>query len=197
MRLPSVPGPRDLLTLVDRGGETLEQLLAALPRVVPLVEATGRLLGRLDRLLTEVERRVADVDRLADEVDRLVGRIENTRQAAAAEVARVDEPISRLQALLDMVEPPLLQLKPVLDRLAAATGPQEADSAVWLLDQLPPLVARVQHDALPVVEQLRSVAPDMHDLVEVSRELNDMLGKLPGMGRIRRKVDEETEDEDS
>jgi hypothetical protein len=35
------------------------------------------------------------------------------------------------------------------------------------------------------------VAPDMHDLLTVARELNDMIAKIPGMGRIKRRVDEE------
>ena len=38
---------------------------------------------------------------------------------------------------------------------------------------------------------LGSVAPDLHDLLAVSRELNDMLAKLPGFGRIKRRIDEE------
>jgi hypothetical protein len=35
------------------------------------------------------------------------------------------------------------------------------------------------------------VAPDLHDLLETSRELNEMLAKLPGMGLIKKRVDEE------
>jgi hypothetical protein len=35
------------------------------------------------------------------------------------------------------------------------------------------------------------VAPDLHDLLDVSRELNDMLAGLPGIGRIKKRIDEE------
>ena len=44
---------------------------------------------------------------------------------------------------------------------------------------------------LPVMTTLGTVAPDLHDLLDVSRELNEMLGKLPGLGRIKRRVEEE------
>jgi hypothetical protein len=40
------------------------------------------------------------------------------------------------------------------------------------------------------------VAPDLHDLLEVSRELNEMLAGLPGLGRIKKRIDEEQAEED-
>ena len=62
---------------------------------------------------------------------------------------------------------------------------------VRLVDTLPELTARVETDVLPVLTTLGSVAPDVHDLLTVARELNDMLAKIPGMGRLKRRIDEE------
>ena len=47
MRLP-VPGPRDLLSVLERGAGSVEQLLAAVPRLVALVGDAERLLARID-----------------------------------------------------------------------------------------------------------------------------------------------------
>jgi hypothetical protein len=41
------------------------------------------------------------------------------------------------------------------------------------------------------------VGPDLHELLFVSRELNEMLGSLPGMGRIKKRVEEEQAEEDA
>ena len=41
-----------------------------------------------------------------------------------------------------------------------------------------------------------SVAPDLHELLDVSRELNEILGKIPGIGRLKRRVEEEDEGDD-
>ena len=60
-----------------------------------------------------------------------------------------------------------------------------------LIDHLPDLTERFERDVLPVMTTLGTVAPDLHDLLDVSRELNEMLGKLPGLGRIKRRVEEE------
>ena len=53
------------------------------------------------------------------------------------------------------------------------------------------LAGQVEGDVIPVMRSLGSVAPDVHDLLDLTRELNAMLAKLPGMGRIKKRVDEQ------
>ena len=51
--------------------------------------------------------------------------------------------------------------------------------------------------AIERASQARPMAPEqllfLHDLLDVSRELNLMLARLPGMGRVKRRVDEQQE----
>ncbi len=158
MRLPPIPGPRDVVELVER--------------------VTG--------LLGAAEHLVADAGAL-------IGRIEQTRAAADEVVARTDATVVRADALLGALEPSLTRLQPTLERLAETTDPREVDAMVALVDHLPLLAAKMETDIIPVLETLSSVAPDLHDLLDVSRELNEMLAKLPGMGRLKKRVDEEQE----
>jgi hypothetical protein len=65
-----------------------------------------------------------------------------------------------------------------------------------LIDHLPTVTLQVERDVLPVMASLGSVAPDLHELLDVSRELNEILGKIPGIGRLKRRVEEEDEDGD-
>ena len=168
MRFPGVPGPRDLLTVAERTGELVEQLIGALPRVMKLLDAA--------------ERIVADVQ------DLLV-RLEETHGAADALIASATATEARLVDLMDRLEPSLTALQPTLARLAETTDPREVDALVSLVDQLPALAEQVQRDVVPVMRTLSTVSPDLHDLLDTSRELNEMLAKLPGMGRIKRRVD--------
>jgi hypothetical protein len=170
MRLPSVPGPRELLALVERGQEALEMALAAAPRMSRLLDDAERLLGT---------------------VDALVARIETTRRNADDLVLRAEEPVRRTTALVSALEPSLTMLQPTLERLAETTDPREVDALVGLVDHLPMLVDRLERDILPILGTLTSVAPDLHDLLDVSRELNGMLAKIPGMGRLKQRVDEQ------
>jgi ABC-type transporter Mla subunit MlaD len=164
-----VPSPRDVLGVVERGSDALEQLLAAAPRVT--------------RLLAEVEGLVA-------EVAGLVRRIEASRVGVDDLVARVDGTVGRAAGLLDRLEPPLTTLQPTLERLADTTDPHEVEALVALVDHLPRLVRQLEKDVLPVLTTLGSVAPDLHDLLDTSRELNGLLAKMPGFGRVRRRVED-------
>ncbi|KQT91612.1 hypothetical protein ASG49_11460 [Marmoricola sp. Leaf446] len=170
MRLP-LPDPREL-----------PRVLLGLPeRVFGLLDSAEALIGRVDALLV---------------------RIEDTRQDAAAVVRRVDaiaadaEPlVGRLGGLLDRLEPSLTRLEPTLRTLADTTSPAEVAALVTMVDHLPELTRRLETEVLPIMATLGSVAPDMHDLLDVSRELNEMLGKLPGMGRIRKRVEEQQDEQ--
>lgn len=105
------------------------------------------------------------VERVLDRVEALVGRIEVTRGEAEAVVRRAARVVTD-------VEPLVRRVGCLLDGLER------------------PLV---EEDLLPLLSRMGSVAPDLHDLLAASQELNQMLGGLPGMGRIRRRLDEEHE----
>ena len=98
--------------------------------------------------------------------------------------------------MLAGLSPALIDLQPVLTRLAETTSPAEVDAAVALVDTLPALVQRMHRDVLPVLDSLESVAPDLHELLDVSRQLNEILGSVPGLGRAKKRVEEEREDDE-
>ena len=194
MRLP-VPGPRDVWQLIERGGDAVEQLLGAVPRLVSLLEDAERLVVRAARL-------VDDIDATRTAADEVVARTDRTVTRADAVVGRSDvllgllEPLNeRLGALLDSLEPPLTRLQPVLERLAETTAEHEVDAMVELIDHLPALAHKMEVDIVPVLDSLSTVAPDLHDLLDVSRELNEMLAKIPGMGRVKDRVEKQQEEE--
>jgi hypothetical protein len=170
MRLP-VPGPRQVV-------DQVEALLGAVPRVLVLLE--------------RAEELVAKIDGVATDAGALVGRTGQVVDGAT-------EHVTRLSGLLDALEPSLTRLQPTLDRLAETTDPHEVEALalVRLVNHLPQISEQVERDVLPVLSTLGSVAPDLHDLLEVSRELNDMLAKVPGLGRIKKRIDEQQGEDDT
>lgn len=192
MRLP-VPGPRDVWQLLERGGDAVEQLLGAVPRLVSLLDDA-------ERLVTRARRLVDDIDATRTSADEVVARTDETVTRADAVVGRSDallsqlEPLNaRLGTLLDSLEPPLTRLQPVLERLAETTAPHEVDAMVELIDHLPSLAHKMEVDIVPVLDSLSSVAPDLHDLLDVSRELNEMLSQIPGISRMKKRIDKQQE----
>jgi hypothetical protein len=126
----------------------------------------------------------------------LIERIEQTRAEAAEVVARTDGTVARADALVGRFEPVLDTLLPTLERLAETTDPREVDALVSLVDHLPLLVGKLETEVVPILETLSTVAPDLRDLLDTSKELNEMLAKLPGMGRIKARVEHQQEIED-
>jgi ABC-type transporter Mla subunit MlaD len=192
-----LPGPRDLVTLVERSSE---QLVALLPRATELlgsaerlVRDAGALVDRIEAIRSEAQALVERSEATRARADELVTGLEPTTRRAVALLAALEPAAERAVALLESMEPSLLKLMPTLERLAETTDPREVDAMVAMIDQLPLLAAKIETDVIPVLNTLTSVAPDLHDLLDVSRELNLMLARLPGMGRVKRRVDEQQE----
>ena len=197
MRLP-VPGPRDLLAVIEKGADQVDQLLGAVPRVLALLDQAEVLLVRasaavvaVEAVTREAEAVVVHTDAVVDRADALVVRVDAVVDGADKVADHADAVVTRTVVLLDALEPPLTTLQPTLQTLADTTHPEEVAALVQLIDHLPDLTERIERDVLPVMTTLGTVAPDLHDLLDVSRELNEMLGKLPGLGRIKRRVEEE------
>ena len=190
MRLP-VPGPRDLLAVLEKGADQADQLLGAVPRVLTLLDQAEVLLARASSAVDAVEAVTREAEAVVVHTDAVVDRAEALLVHTDTVVGTADALVSRSVPLLDALEPSLVKLQPTLDTLAETTHPEEVAALVQLVDHLPELTARVERDVLPVMATLGTVAPDIHDLLEVSRELNDMLAKLPGLGRIKRRIDEQ------
>lgn len=201
MRLP-VPGPRDVWQLLERGGDAVEQLLGAVPRLVSLLDDAERLVVRASRLVEDIDATRTAADAVVARTEQTVTRANAVVSGSEPVVRRSEELLSvlaplhvRLATLLDTLEPPLTRLQPVLERLAETTAPHEVDAMVELIDHLPALAHKMEVDIVPVLDSLSSVAPDLHDLLDVSRELNEMLAKIPGLGRVKERVEKQQAEE--
>lgn len=203
MRLP-IPDPRDAVTLVGQARQLIEDVAGTLPRALTLLGQAEALIARVDVLVDRIEqtRQSADgvVARVGETIDRAeesVGRIDRTITSAdklvlraAGLVGSIEPTVHRAQHLLDSFAPSLELLRPTLERLAESTSPEEIEALVQLIDHTPELVDRLVADILPIVENMRSVAPDIHDMLDTMHELNEMIAKIPGMGRIRQRVED-------
>ncbi|MGY4719077.1 hypothetical protein [Naumannella cuiyingiana] len=169
-----IPTPSDVVGLAARSAESIGDAATALPRLLALLDSAEALIRRTDAV---------------------IDRIEQTQAGADALVARTGAVVDRADALTAAIEPSITRLLPVLDRLAETTDVREVDALVGLVDQLPELTDSLRTDVLPIMKTLGSVGDDVHDLLLISARLSDMLSRLPGMGRVRRKVDEESDDE--
>lgn len=177
----ALPNPLDAVRLASTAYGAVEQAIKLIPRVTSLL---------------------TDVERLVLQAGNLIGEVEVTQRRAAAAVTQVESVVagaagtqSRVATLVDRFEPVLTQLLPVLETLSRTTSAEEVAALVRLVDALPPIVDRLDTDILPILDTLATVAPDLRDLLDVSRELNEIIGSVPGLRGVKRRVEEKQEEE--
>lgn len=178
-----IPGPSDLLRMAGDGYEAIEQAIGLAPKAGELVGQTVHLIKRAGALLDAADQVLATASDLLARSDKVLQRIDSTSTRAAA--------------LVDQLEPSLTALTPVLNTFVDTTSPSEVAHLTLLVDQLPEIATAVRDDVLPVFKTLETVGPDLSDLLMLSRELNEILGAIPGLGRAKRRIEEERAEQDA
>lgn len=164
-----IPRPSDVMRVANQGRSTVMEAFGLLPRVITLF-------GQLEQAMTRVQELLA----ASGEMERRATEMLERSQALA----------DRTEPLLERLESTLQTLEPAMRRINETTDPAEVDAAIRLIGRLPGIADRVERDILPVLESLRTVPPDLHDLLDVSKDLNDIVGSVPGLRRVSRRIDE-------
>jgi hypothetical protein len=84
----------------------------------------------------------------------------------------------------------LHKLQPILARIADLTTAKEIDAVVDLINAVPSVVDKLDSDILPVLDTLATVAPDLRDLLDICKELSELIGSVPGVSRVKKKIED-------
>lgn len=198
-----IPGPGDVLRVAAQSFEAAQVAIGLVPRLVSMVADVEALIRRVQVLVGQIEAIPIRVNATIDRVHELQAGVDEVRRTAAALVGRTADVVEDAAALTDRVQPilatyePILQtLQPSIARLARTTSPQEIDAVIALIDMLPAIAGKLDRDILPVLDTLATVAPDLRDLLDVSKELNELIGAVPGLGRVKKRIEERQQEQD-
>lgn len=185
---PSIPRPATLIGAAGKGVDAIEQAITLVPRLVGVVTEVETLLTRVQDVVTATELTQQRAQAVVERTEVVV--------AEAAAMTEIAGPlVEQLAPLLQDSLPTLQQLEPMLRRVTETTDPDEVAAVVTMVDLMPELVGKVKDDIFPVLDTLGTVAPDLRDLLDVSKELNEMLAAVPGFGWAKRKLDEQEDQE--
>jgi hypothetical protein len=96
--------------------------------------------------------------------------------------------------LLTAYEPALRRAAPMATRFVEQLSHEEVTAAIRLVDELPKLKQHLTADILPILATLDRVGPDLHDLLDVTRDLKLAVAGIPGLGMLRRRGEKLTDD---
>lgn len=92
--------------------------------------------------------------------------------------------------LIDVYAPTLREGAPLARRFVTELTEEEVTAAIRLVDELPRLRDHLADDVLPLLGTLDRVGPDLHQLLEVTRDLHLAVAGIPGLRLLRRRGEE-------
>lgn len=185
-----LPGPNDVVKLAGQGYEAAERAMALVPRLVSIIGEVEQVMVRVNGLITAITATDQRASQVIDRTAQIVIRAEGL-------VGTAEQLVGELTPMVDRFLPVLDKVEPMVARIADTTSPDEVDAVVKLIDTLPELSEKLRTDILPVLDTLGTVAPDLRDLLDSSKELNEMLSRLPGLGRMKKRIEERQQAEDA
>ena len=180
-------------------GQTRAAVVLALSAVPQLVE----LLGELNALVLEAREVVADSRITQQQAARLVNEVESTRRQAqqvannasrteadaAAAVAQARDLVGDIRSLLQRVRPALGKLAPIFDFVADELTVDHAEALTGLIQDAPSLIEKLSNDVVPVLDSLGTVGADLREVVDTTEQMDEMLGAVPGLGRVKKRIE--------
>jgi len=180
--------------LVVRVGETLDRVDAAVGRVEGVVGDAQALVGRVDDVAgraAEVAESAAGVavraGSVADRADQVVDQIIPVTGAAEGVLESVGTTSAGAQALLEVFQPMTERGAPLLQHFIDEFSVEELQALIKLVDQVPQFTEHMETDIMPILATLDRVGPDMHELLEVLKDVRLAIQGVPGFSLFRRR----------
>jgi hypothetical protein len=168
------------------------QVVADLPaRVAALVAEAEQLVGRVGATLDRVDAAVTRVEEVAD-------RAGEVAEAADAVVGRVAGVADTADQLVGRLAPLTERGAPLLQHFVDEFSVQELNALIRLVDQVPRFTEHMESDIMPVLAKLDQVGPDVHELLDVLKDVRLAIQGVPGFALFRRRgadKDDELADE--
>jgi ABC-type transporter Mla subunit MlaD len=190
------PGPFEVVRLLGQARAAIVLAVGAVPQLVAL-------LGELNALVLDARKFIADSQLTQQQAARLVEAVESTRrqaqqvadnagrtqQSAAAAVAEARELVGDVRSLLERFEPALGKLAPITDFVADELTVEHAEALTGLIQDAPDLVDKLSNDVVPVLDSLGTVGADLREVVDTTQQMDEMLGAVPGLGRVKKRIE--------
>ncbi|WP_091552258.1 hypothetical protein [Micromonospora pattaloongensis] len=187
----------EIEALVKRINGVVDRAEVLLTRADVVVEDAEEAAVRVAAIATAATAAVEEATRMAAAVAVVVTNAEQVAAEAGTLVAGGTELADQARQLLSAYEPTLRRAAPMAGRFVEQLTPEEVDAAIRLVDELPALTRHITADVLPILATLDRVGPDIHELLEVTRDLRLAVAGIPGLQRLIRRGEDRLADEDA
>ena len=181
------------------------QVVADLPaRVAALLDEAERLVTRVGDTLDRVDDVTGRVDAVVDRVERVTGNAEQIVEriipitgAADAVLETVGATGAGAQALLEVFQPMTERGAPLLQHFLDEFSVEELHALIRLIDHVPQFTEHMETDIMPILATLDRVGPDLHELLDVTKDLRQAIDGIPGFGFLKKRGAAKDDEEES
>ena len=171
------------------------QVVADLPaRVAALLDEAERLVTRVGDTLDRVDAVTGRADAAVERVERVTGNAEQVVEriipitgAADAVLESVGATSAGAQALLEVFQPMTERGAPLLQHFIDEFSVDELHALIRLIDHVPQFTEHMETDIMPVLAKLDQVGPDVHELLDVLKDVRLAIQGVPGFSLLRRR----------
>ncbi|MEU8129211.1 hypothetical protein AB0B68_18505 [Micromonospora sp. NPDC049049] len=174
-------------TTLDRTDQVLTDAEGAVREVAVISAAATTAIDTATEVATAAAAVVAEADRVSRVAGTVVAEADRVANRASATVGTATEAAATAAELLAAYEPALRRAAPMAERFVGELSHEEITAAIHLIDELPKLREHLTADILPILATLDRVGPDLHDLLDVTRDLKLAVAGIPGLGMLRRR----------
>ncbi|HWM04603.1 MAG TPA: hypothetical protein VNP92_19880 [Actinophytocola sp.] len=135
--------------------------------------------GRVLDLLGAAESVVARANELVRRTDEVISDATEAVADARRVTADVEEQVAAARPLMRFVE---------------EFSAHEVTAAIKLVDELPRLAAHLSDDIMPILATLDRVGPDIHELLDVAKDVRQAILGIPGFEFLRRRGEDKDEE---
>lgn len=167
-------------TAVERSGRVIDGAERTVAAATGVIAEAGSAVERSGRVVDGAERTVAGAVQA-------ISRADTTVADAARTIVEAARATQAAMALLDTWRPVAEQAAPLVGRFVQELSAAELNAAIRALDQLPALTAHLQNEVIPLLITLDRAGPDVHELLEVAKDLRETIAAIPGFTFLRKR----------
>ena len=151
--------------------------------------------GRIDALLGDVEALMERINSVVDSAQQVVAEVDKTNTAADEIVASAALTSRTALELVELIDPIARKSIPFGQKFVDHLDEDEIDAAIEMVNHLPQLVEHMEA-TIPILATLESVAPEMHELLGVTKDVRRAVIGIPGFKFFRNRGQERLDDEE-
>jgi len=156
-------------------------------RAAEVAESAAGVADRADSVAESAAGVAVRAGSVADRADQVVDQIIPVTGAAEGVLESVGTTSAGAQALLEVFQPMTERGAPLLQHFIDEFSVEELQALIKLVDQVPQFTEHMETDIMPILATLDRVGPDMHELLEVLKDVRLAIQGVPGLSLFRRR----------